>query len=304
MGINFRDVQSMDDSFSGLSNTLLRNRMMNAEQQRYDQEQQRLQQSGQAEAKYRADDLDVRNGMLNEQMKRDNWAQDPTNPLNKQREGMADNDEAKADIAGQPTFTWTSGGAKQTVHSQEDFMAGVKDHPIDTDPKGKHTVTMSGTNADGNTIHLPVTIDVNSPTAKQDAVNALDFFNKTLGVVPKPAKTGTETDTTTIKPEFQKGTNNPMLSTNALTGAVSPLMETNTTKRVTRPLPANPTLNIGDSGLPNLAPDVPIASPQQPPDPLLGKDRKHPIKPKTKEDAAKLKKGTFFQDPIGLIWVK
>lgn len=60
MPITTRDEELLNQAFSGLSDTLLRNRMMKAEQSRQQQEQQRLEQNAAATQQFRQEELQQR----------------------------------------------------------------------------------------------------------------------------------------------------------------------------------------------------------------------------------------------------
>ena len=91
--MNYRDVSMVDNSLDQLGDTLLKQRMMKAEQGRYDQEQQRLQQNATAEQDYRKQ-------MLEDKVSKDAWERDPANPLNQQRTAAAAKDTAQAGNVG------------------------------------------------------------------------------------------------------------------------------------------------------------------------------------------------------------
>ena len=240
--MNYRDVEMVNQSLGNLGDTLLKNRMMQQESQRYNQEQQRLQQN-------EAATQDYRQKMLANDVAKEKWGQDPTNPLNLQRAAETEKFKAeagKASAAKEPIFRWKGQDGVQYEAPQSQFGELIQAHPASPDKNGENVLEMEGETPSGVKIHQKVIVPKdNDESHKTAASDALKSFVQQTGIAPKQ-KTQTEE---LIYPGSAEVPAVPA-STGVLGVGASPAVPA---------IPAKPkriirnVVPIGDSGMPNLS---------------------------------------------------
>ena len=261
--MNYADVRMLDDSLNNLGDTFLKQRMMKAEQGRYDQEQTRLQQNASVE-------------------------QD----LQRQRLGIEQQNAKSMDAARtqkeSPLFKWTGeDGVDYAAHSAQDFAQLVQQHPARKEDDGTHTLELSGTDENGVTVRQHIKVPADSgDTGKQTAAGLVKNFMEFSGAKPKAQKqTPWERNTALYNQQLQQAQNAETPEEKALYQGQAELTKswldkqgkfappkgvepsiTEVEKQVPSPLggtnapsvlrttTTRKPLNIGDSGLPNLAP--------------------------------------------------
>lgn len=184
---SFRDQEMLQQSFGNLSDTLLRNRMMKQEQLRQEQEQQRLQQQADATNAYRTKKLasDDQNKQIEQSLLADKLRE-----TTRHDQATEQTQAAK----GATGFSWKGvDGVTYKANSPQEFSQLIQQHPA-ADENGKHFLDMSGTDANGVTVHMRTEVPSNGgDSAKDSAKNIVSQFVQFSGAVPNP------------KPESQVG---------------------------------------------------------------------------------------------------
>lgn len=207
MALNYKDIELENQSFGNLADTLLRNRQLKAEEQRYGQEQQRLTQNEQQMAQYRGEEMRQRMASETERERHDRAM------------------EGKGTAS---KFTWTGDDGVKYEATPDDFAARIQAHPAKKEDDGSATLDMSGQTADGVTIKQTIKLPHGQAgQATQTAAGIVKDFIAKTGIVPKPVgSTSTSTVTGRINPATGQPVTEPEVTTRTTmpgTGAATAL---------------------------------------------------------------------------------
>lgn len=124
---SYKDVQLINDALGNLGNSFYANRQLSQQKSEHDS------------------DLALRTRALEENVSQRRDA------AKMHADSMAESVAART----QPTYKWKSGGVEHQTHSLEDFGQEIQSYPAD-DEDGTTSITLTGTNDDGVTIHQTI----------------------------------------------------------------------------------------------------------------------------------------------------
>lgn len=194
MALTYKDVELQNQAFGNLADTLLRNRQLKSEEQRYGQEQQRLTQNEQQMAQYRTQEMQQRMASETERERHDRFM-----------EGKGTSSK----------FTWTGDDGVKYEATPDDFATTIQAHPAKKEDDGSASLDMSGQTADGVTIKQTIKLPHGQAgQATQTAAGIVKDFIAKTGIVPKPTgSTTTSTVTGRINPATGQPVTTPEVTT-------------------------------------------------------------------------------------------
>ena len=172
MALKYRDVEGVNASLDQLSNTLLRNRALDAEQGRFNTERSDQKQR-----------FDAQQGM--EQKRLDLATQGQQNEQDFRTQELALRQQFAGSKA-HPVIKWTGeDGVSYTANSMQDFASLVQEHPA-AKKDGKSSVAMTGTDEHGNVVTKKWDMTNTNPESKQSVAQEMGEFSQSFN--GKPAK--------------------------------------------------------------------------------------------------------------------
>jgi len=259
MAINQADVRSMDLSLGDLSNTLLQNRVLK-------QRAGELATDRAVRGNEFQQDMDLRRAMLDRQLQAQDYQQDPNNPLNQQRTATANAADARAKGSNENRIISAyladpddpENGMEIRNATPTEYQTAIDNY---TNQTGKTPIVRGKApkpiTSDSGTFHI-----LNGPTFTFHNKAAIDKFQAKVdeGQIQLAPTSGamdtikTETDAVPATPEIPASGGLLGIGAHEATPATPAVPKTTTIRHI--PVRGN----IGNSDLPNLAPEKPASN--------------------------------------------